>query len=177
VFTLPALQELYRHLEWADAAVWRVSLQSPEAVADPQLRERLLHIHSTQRVFLEVWTGQPVGKHYKRQFPSLRELYDWARPYYSEIHAFLGGLSEARLQNALSVPWSRLFTKQLGGEAAPTTLGETLFQVTSHSTYHRAQVNTRLRGVGAEPPLVDYIAWLWRARPAPEWPVGGSGGG
>ena len=37
----------------------------------------------------------------------------------------------------------------------------------SHSTYHRGQVNARLREIGAEPPLVDYIAWLWFDRPAP----------
>ena len=49
-------------------------------------------------------------------------------------------------------------------------MAETCLQVCSHSTYHRGQVNARLREIGAEPPLVDYIAWLWFERPAADWP-------
>jgi uncharacterized damage-inducible protein DinB len=49
------------------------------------------------------------------------------------------------------------------------TVGETAFQVVSHSTHHRAQANTRLRAVGGDPPLVDYIAWIWFGRPAAPW--------
>jgi len=49
------------------------------------------------------------------------------------------------------------------------TLAETIFQVTSHSTYRRGQVNERFREVGGEPPLVDDIAWIWFGRPEPDW--------
>ncbi|MGH7582279.1 MAG: DinB family protein [Gemmatimonadales bacterium] len=169
MFELAALQDLYRHLEWAEAAVWAVALQSPAAIADQELCERLHHIHTTQRVFLEVWTGRPVGKHYNLKFPSLRELYEWATPYYPQVHAYLAALPERQLHAPTSVPWARLFNKETGGDPGPTTLAETLFQVTSHSTYHRGQMNTRLRVLGSAPPLVDYIAWLWRGRPAPQW--------
>lgn len=169
MFTLPALRDLYEHMEWAEAAVWAVALESDAAVHDRELIERLHHIHSTQRVFLDVWNGQPVGKYYNLQFGSLRELYAWMQPFYDLVRQLLADLNEARLPEPLPVPWARLFNEQLGREAAVTSLGETLFQVTSHSTYHRAQVNTRLRTLGVEPPLVDYIAWLWRDRPAPNW--------
>ena len=56
-------------------------------------------------------------------------------------------------------------------DAASPCSDYTVLQVISHSTHHRAQANTRLRMVGAEPPMVDYIAWLWRGRPKPEWPA------
>ena len=69
----------------------------------------------------------------------------------------------------MELPWAAGLTKRFGREPAPATLAETAFQVASHSTYHRGQVNTRLRELGAEPPLVDYIAWLWLGRPAAEW--------
>jgi uncharacterized damage-inducible protein DinB len=68
------------------------------------------------------------------------------------------------------VPWQKWVVSAIGGEPGPTTKGETMMQVAMHSLYHRAQVNTRLRELGAAPPLVDYIAWLWRKRPAPQWP-------
>lgn len=171
MFSLTALRELYDHLEWAEATVWTAALSSPAAASDADLRKLLQHIHSTQRVFLEVWTEQPVGKHYRLEFPSLGELYRWTRPYYAEVRQFLAQITEDRLAIPTPVPWARLFRAQLGRDAEVTTMGETLFQVTSHSTYHRAQVNSRLRALGSEPPLVDYIAWLWRGRPAPVWPA------
>ncbi len=43
------------------------------------------------------------------------------------------------------------------------------FQVANHSTYHRGQVNRSLRQLGGEPPLVDYIAWVWFGKPKAEW--------
>ena len=33
----------------------------------------------------------------------------------------------------------------------------------------RAQVATRVRDLGGEPALTDYIAWIWMNRPLPEW--------
>ncbi len=36
-------------------------------------------------------------------------------------------------------------------------------------TGDRGQNATRLRELGGEPPLTDYIAWLWKGRPAPDW--------
>jgi uncharacterized damage-inducible protein DinB len=41
--------------------------------------------------------------------------------------------------------------------------------MSSHSTYHRGQVNSILRQLGAEPPLTDFIAYLWLGRPDPDW--------
>lgn len=169
LYTVPLLQDLYRHLEWADASVWRLVLDSPAAVADAELRERLGHIHATQLAFLDVWTRRQIGRYQDARFPGTAELYAWARPYYAQVHTVLAALADADLAAPAPVPWARFFRQHTGDEPAVTTLGETLFQVTSHSTYHRAQVNTRLRALGVEPPLVDYIAWLWQRRPAPVW--------
>jgi uncharacterized damage-inducible protein DinB len=57
----------------------------------------------------------------------------------------------------------------LGVPPGMTTLGDTCFQVASHSTYHRGQVNARIRELGVEPPLVDFIAWRWFKNPPPAW--------
>jgi uncharacterized damage-inducible protein DinB len=161
---------LYHHLEWADARVWRAALGSPAAVGDAELRDRLRHIHVTQRAFLDVWTTQPVGKYLDAEFPSLPNLYAWARPYYARLEVYLATLADTDLATPMPIPWARRFSDRGGGGApAVTTLGETLFQVTSHSTYHRGQVNTRLRALGVDPPLVDYIAWVWQRRPQPVW--------
>ena len=67
------------------------------------------------------------------------------------------------------MPFVAEYERQMGRSFGVPTLAETMFQVTSHSTYHRGQVNARLREVGGQPPLVDYIAWIWFGRPDAEW--------
>jgi uncharacterized damage-inducible protein DinB len=157
-------------MEWADARVWQAVLQHPGAAADQEIRDRLAHIHMTQRAFLLVWTKQPLDHLLSMTFESTTALYDWVRPYYPEVRGFLVTLKDSRMAEPAAVPWAKYFVPA-GREAAVTTLGETLFQVTSHSTYHRGQANTRLRALGAEPPSVDYIGWAWLERPATTWPA------
>ena len=164
------IRELYGHMEWADALIWRAVLGSAVAAGDQNIRDRLMHIHMTQRAFLQVWTSQELDRYQSMSFATTPDLYAWVRPYYPQLAAFLAALQPARLTEPAPLPWAKYFVPE-GREAAITTLDETMFQVTSHSSHHRAQVNTRLREIGAEPPQVDYIAWLWVGRPAPAWPA------
>lgn len=168
-FSLGLLRELYRHMEWADARVWSAALQLDEAAVDARLRALLHHLHETQRAFLQVWTDRPLAFGEPEAFATLRELLAWARPWYGEAQRFLEQLDNARLVQPLDLPWSIHFQQHAGTPAGVTSLGETLFQVTSHTTHHRAQVNTRLRELGVEPPLIDYIAWAWFGKPAADW--------
>ena len=163
------LTDLYRHMEWADAAVWNSALDSAQASADAKLREYLYHLHVVQRVFLQLWRGEPR----ETPFPNFGEaapLMQWGRSYYVEALEHLAELSDEELVKPLPVPWSAMVQERLGRAPEVTTVGETGLQVVMHSMYHRGQVNARLREVGGVPPLVDYIAWVWLGRPAAEWP-------
>jgi uncharacterized damage-inducible protein DinB len=156
-------------MEWADALVWKAVRAVGDGEPDGQLRERLLHIHVVQRAFLNIWTGKPMTFPEADEFPALRDLERWARPYYPEAGQHLETLSAAELSGPVELPWAAGLTRRFGRDPDTVTLAETALQVTSHSTYHRGQVNTRLRELGVEPPLVDYIAWLWLGRPAAQW--------
>lgn len=170
MFNLAALGELYRHMEWADALIWKAVLQSEAARGDEKIVAKLRHLHRTQQLFLKVWRGETIDFKKGADGELLDEL-ALVRRYYVELVAFVATADEKTLPAEMHVPWADYFAKRTGLErAAPTTLGETMFQAAAHSTYHRGQVTSRLREVGAEPPLVDYIAWLWLGRPAPEWP-------
>jgi uncharacterized damage-inducible protein DinB len=46
---------------------------------------------------------------------------------------------------------------------------ETINQVIQHSTYHRAQINKRIRELGEEPPFTDFIYWAWINKPIVEF--------
>jgi uncharacterized damage-inducible protein DinB len=158
-------RELYDHMNWADAVVWRAVLATPAAADDKRIRDLLFHLHMVQRSFLTVWREQPLDYRPEWSGP-LPELAGWGRQYHDEVPMFVDGVQEGALERPMIMPWAERFRKS----AHPTTLRETLLQVPMHSTYHRGQINARLREIGGEPPLTDYSAWLWRGRPAAEWP-------
>jgi uncharacterized damage-inducible protein DinB len=169
MITIEFLRDLYAHMEWADARVWAAA---PSATPpDDVLRNTLLHIHIVQRAFLYVWTNRPFMDAVRKpeDFNSLAEIRAWGQPYYAEARAFLETLDNGRLKEPIAMPWAAQVAKVIGREPATTLLGDTCFQAANHTTHHRGQVNSRLRIVGAEPPPVDYIFWVWLGRPAPEW--------
>jgi uncharacterized damage-inducible protein DinB len=145
-------------------------MASTTATEDASLRKLLYHVHFTQRAFFQVWTDGQVPPYDVDSFESVVQLHAWARSYYPEVTGFLTTLNAGRLDETVSPPWARMFEKKLGKSIHATTLGETVFQVWAHTHYHRGQVNAQLRQLGGEPPLVDYIAWIWADRPAPVWP-------
>ena len=168
--SLDFLRQLLRHMEWADAEVWREVMAHEPAREDQHLRNLLTHLHLVQRLFLIVWQKQPFDpSRGQPEFTTAADLRNWARTYYAEASAFLETIDEPSLTGEVSMPWVKNFEAQTGRTFSTPTLGETIVQVTSHSTYHRGQVNARLREVGGEPPLVDYIAWIWFGRPDPNW--------
>lgn len=152
-------------MEWADDEVWRAVLSCEPARHDEMLRGYLLHLHVVQRAFFNVWTGQPLTFPEPSAFPDITQMQAWAAPFHAQARDFIDRLDDQQLTTPVAMPWVAEFEKRVNRTFATPTLGETMFQVTSHSTYHRGQVNARLRAVGGGPPLVDYIAWVWFGRP------------
>lgn len=165
---LDLLKDLFRHMEWADAAVWRAVLNSPSALADERIKNYLHHIHMVQHAFINIWREVPHSANAGSEL-ALTELPEWGGQFHQLAFAYLQTLREEDLDKILVMPWAKYLTKHLGRDPDVTTKGETILQVAAHSTYHRGQVNARLRELGSEPPLVDYIAWIWFGRPAAEW--------
>jgi uncharacterized damage-inducible protein DinB len=164
------INDLFRHMEWADALIWTAVLSSPIAAEDASLRDRLTHVHHTQHGFLQVWCGLAADLP-REGFPDSPSLLSWARPYYSEALMFAGGLDDESL--ARDVPGSLVqkATERLGvGQAIPS-IADTALQVLTHSTYHRGQICSRLRELGCEPPLTEYFIWVWNGKPEAVWPV------
>jgi len=163
------LIDLYRHMEWADAAVWTSVLASDNGQTDQKLRDYLYHLHLVQRAFLRAWHGEPRETPFPT-FDDARSLMLWARSYYPEAFAHLETLSDEAVLEPMQMPWADIVEKQLGRPPEVTIAGETVLQVYLHTMYHRGQVNARFRQIDGEPPLVDYIAWIWLGRPSPSWP-------
>jgi uncharacterized damage-inducible protein DinB len=172
-------------MEWADAITWRQTLSCEAASTDAFLRERLHHIHTVQWAYLQICRGTPPDQRELDQFVILRSVRDWGRAFYDEASRWFANADDAVLASAIRFPWADRLVGRFGS-ARPVTVQEAWTQVTSHSTYHRGQVATRLRQLGGEPELTDYVVWLWLGRPEPSWqelplcdpsPPAGAGGG
>ena len=166
---LPIHARLFTHMEWADALLWRAVLAEKVVSWDDYVREGTFHLHSVQRAYLCIWTGEPSDPTDVDDFARPVEIRDWARSYYSEASRFLDSCTEDHLAEIIPLPWTRFIEQELGEPCAPATLGDMLIQVTSHSVHHRAQINRRIREVGGSPAFIDYIAWVWRGCPNPDW--------
>ncbi|MEZ4701459.1 MAG: DinB family protein [Rhodothermales bacterium] len=169
MYTLDLIRDFHTHMQWADAEVWNAVSACDAAADDAAIRGLLFHIHFTQDAFCSVWEKREVVFREASAFASLPPLYAWCRPIHQRIVAVVDELDEDDLLTPNPLPWVKYFARSRGKEAEMTTLGDTLAQLAMHSLYHRGQVNKRLRELGGEPPLVDYIAWIWMGRPAPAW--------
>jgi uncharacterized damage-inducible protein DinB len=167
--TLPLLLELSQHTEWADSVVFSAISGKPEAEGDEPLLKRLRHLHLVQKVFLDVWRNNPVNPDETGAF-GIDELESFARAYHIEACNYLRALQPESLDKAVHLPWSDLVAGKLGFRIADPALCQTIMQVYAHSAYHRGQVNARLRDLLIEPPMTDYIAWVWAHKPSPAWP-------
>jgi len=154
-------------MEWSDAAMWRAVLACPAAESDAKIRELLYHLHLVQRSFLFVWTQQPYNFPDFVSFPDNASIARWARTYYDESRAFRRSLDD--VNRPVHLPWQDRIVEITGGVPHDATLAETMLQVTAHSTYHRGQVNLRIRQLGSEPPMTDFIAWVWMGKPKAQW--------
>ena len=165
------IEELFAAMEWSDATMWRSVLAHPAAESDPKIRELLYHLHMVQRAFLCIWSGQPFSFPDFGTLPDNASIARVARPYYDESRAFRRTAGD--VNRPIHLPWQGRIMEIVGGAPHDATLAETMLQVTAHSTYHRGQVNLRLRQIGGEPQLTDFIAWIWLGKPQPQWPLAG----
>ena len=161
-------ETLLTHMEWADALTWKALLALPSGQDDTRLLDLLYRLHTVQWVLppdlARRGNSGPGTEHPCRSGRAERLGPAVLLP----VAAFAHDLAPARLTQAVNLPWSGEVTKRFGA-TKPTTLGETLLQVILHSTYHRGQLAARVRELGGDPPLTDFIAWVWMSRPAPEW--------
>lgn len=159
------LRDLYRHQEWADAEIWRACEAHPGAMADPELWVRQHHIHLVQQAFLHIVRGEDASTLTFRkaeEYSGPAELKHEAQRHHAAFATLVDKATEEILERGLVIPWF---------QDPPLTLTtrEALLQAAMHSQHHRGQQSARLRALGGTPPLLDYIFWIWKGRPAPQW--------
>jgi uncharacterized damage-inducible protein DinB len=156
------LRELVDYNYWArDRVVEAVSALTPEQYSRamgssfPSIRETLAHVYSAEWVWLSRWQGvSPTSPLSPDQWPDLPSLVaSWAE-LEAKIRGVVGGVSETGVGTVIEY-------KLLSGQAGRSPFGSMVQHVVNHGTYHRGQVTTMLRQMGAAPPRsTDFITFV-----------------
>lgn len=162
-------QLLLEHMKWADSEVWKKVLSFSDAENDERIKKLLNHIHEAQYAFYLVWNGLPLEIPKIDTFKDLKSIANWGHEYQCKLNDFISS-DKINIENKIiEIPWAKFMERRTGKKVVPATFEETVLQITSHTTYHRAQVNTRFRELGGEPASVDFIVWVWLGKPKADW--------
>jgi uncharacterized damage-inducible protein DinB len=113
----------------------------------------LVHIFGAQRVWLTRWKAEaPTALPGVEELPTLAKLTERWNALRDELGTFLQTLSDEKLAQ-------RLAYKDLKGNSYSQPLIHQMQHLINHSTYHRGQITTMLRQVGATPVGTDLIGY------------------
>ena len=125
------------------------------------VRDTLAHILGAEGIWLQRWLGEPpAGLPPAADFPSVASLRDRFAAIQRERRTFLEGLGEDGLGRPLRY-------RDTAGKPQTIALAHSLQHVVNHGTYHRGQVTTMLRQLGATPVSTDMSRFFFeRGTPA-----------
>jgi uncharacterized damage-inducible protein DinB len=118
------------------------------------VRDTVAHIYAADLVWYKRWNGETAGLVAYDRFPDLASIRTAWTDLEGRARAFVNGLGEDGVNR-------RFDYRLLSGVADTAPFWEMLVHVVNHATYHRGQVTTLLRQLGAAPPRpMDMIAFF-----------------
>jgi uncharacterized damage-inducible protein DinB len=162
--TLEEIRLLYEYDAWAnhrllDAAAALTPDQFTRDLGSsfPSVRDTLAHIMGGQWIWLERWQGRtPTRLPAAADFPDLPSLRKRWMEVETDLLAFVQGLTLGRIASV-----SEYKTLTAGTFTSP--LWQMLQHLVNHGTYHRGQVTTMLRQLGAKSVSTD-LSFFYRER-------------
>jgi uncharacterized damage-inducible protein DinB len=126
------------------------------------VRDTVVHTYSAEWNWHSRWTGSsPTSMLDPARFPDVATVRAAWRAQEEKIRSFVRSLAAA---NELD----RVFKYRLmNGEEAQSVFSHTLQHVVNHATFHRGQVTTMLRQLGASPPESQDLIRFYRERVSP----------
>jgi uncharacterized damage-inducible protein DinB len=118
------------------------------------IRNTVVHMFSAEYVWLTRWKREPTsGMISADNYPDFESVRRGWMDLEANLRGYFEPLSEQDIQKVL--PY-----KTLAGLESASPLWQMLQHVVNHASYHRGQVTTLLRQLGAAPPkAMDLIAY------------------
>lgn len=159
------IKDLSDHMFWADITIWSEVRKIEQDKDTKSIFDLLFHLHSVQHAYLSIWNNESLNYLRNIKFNKLDEVYEWALDFHKKYRIFINDLDDDKLQMEIKIPWTGQLERKLGKPLKNSSLIQTIYQVIMHSTYHRGQINKEIRKIGGEPPLTDFIYWIWSGKP------------
>lgn len=156
------VRRLFSYTEWANARMIECArgLSGEQFTRHvdssfPSIRDTLAHIVLAEWIWLQRWKGtSPAARpQWSLEEPSLGTIVENLEAVQNERRELLASLTDEHLHRELAY-------RTLNGDPHTNRLGDLMAHVANHSTYHRGQLTTMLRQVGAAPPPTDLIVYL-----------------
>jgi uncharacterized damage-inducible protein DinB len=121
----------------------------------PSVRATANHVYLAEWIWFSRWKGEsPAGFPSQDELPDLSTLRTTWAAHEAELRAFLHAMTDADVASVFACTL-------LNGTAGTSPFWEMFVHLINHSTYHRGQVTTMLRQLGAKPPeSTDMIAFF-----------------
>jgi uncharacterized damage-inducible protein DinB len=118
------------------------------------IRETVVHTYAAEWAWHSRWHGQsPTVLMTSDAFPDVAAIRHAWTDHEKKMRAFLEGLGEDGVTRVIEY-------KLLSGQPGSSPIWQMLQHVVNHASYHRGQVTTMLRQLGAQPPKsMDMIAY------------------
>lgn len=150
----------FRYNEWANARFSEVlSKLPPEKLTAhlessfPSILATFTHLVGAEWVWLRRFLGTSPGSFPSwLETPTLAAVQGKLAEVEAERRDYLASLADADLEREIDY-------RNLSGKAFRQRLVDLLLHGVNHSTYHRGQLTTLLRQVGATPPSTDLIRY------------------
>jgi uncharacterized damage-inducible protein DinB len=123
------------------------------------IRDTLAHLYFAEWAWYSRWQGDsPTSQLPADMFPDLATIRALWRDQEAKMRALLDTLDEAGINR-------RMEYKLLSGTPGASVFWHMLQHVVNHASYHRGQITTMLRQLGATPPkAMDLIAFYRERR-------------
>lgn len=163
---LSEIKRQYAYSRWATARLLAAAenlstneIHTQHGTSFGSLHGTLDHLYGAERVWLERWKGNsPTARASLGPTANPSDFAAAWEKIWTEQSAFLGSLSEESLDKELAY-------RDLRGTATQANVGDVLFQVANHATYHRGQIASLLRQSGINPPATDFLVFARDAAP------------
>lgn len=158
---LHQIKRWYAYARWANGHMLTAcdtldseSLRRDVGISFGSVLGTLEHMFGADWIWLERWQGRsPASWPAKGTMVTVADFRDAWAGLDAERARFLDTLDESRFHEPLRY-------RNLKGDEFEYPLGQLLFHVSNHATYHRGQVMQLVRQHGGTVKSTDYLYWL-----------------